>query len=116
LNDRHPEALREVIAAEEKMPERIRGKVAQILNVRELVINRGSDAGVIEGMEFAVLNRQGTRIVDPDTEQELGSVEIPKVLVRVVRVEPRLAVARTYITHTRVTGALGSRMCLLLAK
>ena len=89
------------------MTEKITGKVAQILSVRELVINRGSDDGVQEGMAFAVLNPQGARIVDPDTEEELGSVDLPKVLVKAVRVEPRLTVARTYVTHRRVTGGSG---------
>jgi hypothetical protein len=86
------------------MTERITGKVAQIISIRELVINRGSEHGVRNGMEFAILNPQGARIVDPDTKEELGSVEIPKVLVKAVRVEPLLTVARTYVSHRRVTG------------
>ena len=89
------------------MTEKVTGKVAQILSVRELVINRGSEHGVREKMRFAVLNPQGARIVDPDTKEELGSVEIPKVLVQAVRVEPRLTVARTYVTHRHVTGGSG---------
>jgi hypothetical protein len=37
------------------MADLIEGKVARILNSRELVINRGTEAGVKLGMRFAVL-------------------------------------------------------------
>lgn len=76
--------------------EPIEAKVAQILNRRELVINRGESSGVTEGMTFAVLNRKGASIIDPDTGEDLGSVPLAKVLVQVTRVEPRLAVCRTF--------------------
>jgi hypothetical protein len=82
------------------MTERIRGKVAQLIDDRTLVINRGSDDGVQVGMRFAVLNRRGADVIDPDTGEPIGSVEIDKVVVKVVRVEPRLAVGRTFRTFT----------------
>ena len=40
-------------------PSEIRGKVAQILNSRQLVLNVGSNGGVEEGMIFAVLDPRG---------------------------------------------------------
>jgi hypothetical protein len=76
--------------------DRIEGKVARILTARELVINRGSEAGVEVGMRFAILNRKGREIIDPDTKEVLGSVELPKTFVKVIAVEPKLAVARTF--------------------
>lgn len=85
------------------MAERIDGQVAQILNARELVINRGEMHGVEVGMRFAVLNSRGTRIIDPETNKEIGPVELPKVLVKVVRVQVNLAVARTFRT-TKIPG------------
>jgi hypothetical protein len=78
------------------MSERLRGAVAALLTDRELVINLGSEQGVVAGMKFAVLNRQGIDIKDPETEEPIGSVEVPKVIVEVARVEPRLSVARTF--------------------
>jgi hypothetical protein len=88
--------------------DRIKGEVAAILTRRELVLNRGSDDGVREGMKFAVLNSKGLDVKDPKTGQVLGSVELPKVLVEVVRVQPHLSVARTF-NKVKVTGlsALG---------
>lgn len=85
------------------MTERIEGQVAQILNARELVINRGEVHGVEVGMRFAVLNSRGALIIDPETKEEIGPVELPKVLVKVVRVQTRLAVARTF-RSTKIPG------------
>ncbi|GIH73241.1 hypothetical protein [Sphaerimonospora thailandensis] len=96
------------------MPSRIEGKVAQILTARELVINKGTVDGVEVGMRFAVLNSRGVDIKDPDTGEALGSVEIEKAIVKVVRVSDRLAVARTFRTY-RIPGGsfyLGSTKVL----
>ena len=80
------------------MPDRIEGRVAELIDDQTLVINRGSDHGVQVGMRFAILNPRGAEIKDPDTNEVIGSVEIEKVIVKVVRVEPKLAVARTFRT------------------
>lgn len=90
------------------MAEAIRAKVAEILNRRELVINAGAEDGVTEGMRFAILNRRGVEVKDPDTGETLGSVEIPKVLVEAVRTHPKLTVARTYRTLRKNLGGRGS--------
>jgi hypothetical protein len=81
----------------------IEGQVARILNRRELVINRGRLHGVEPGMQFAVLNTRGSDITDPETGDELGSVSLPKVLVKVVRVQDRLSIGRTF-RQLRVSG------------
>lgn len=86
--------------------EKIRGAVAQILNARELVINRGTTHGVLVGMQFAVLNPLGQDIVDPETGEHLGSIEVPKVFVKVVRVAENLSIASTFRTY--MTGSRGS--------
>lgn len=82
----------------------IEGKVAEILNSRELVLNRGEDDGVREGMIFEILAPQAQNIRDPVTDEVLGSVERPKVVVKIVLVEPRLAVARTFKARKRNVG------------
>jgi hypothetical protein len=86
----------------------VRGKVARILNSRDLVINRGSEAGVVIGMRFAVLDPAGEGVSDPDTGEVLGSLQRPKVQVEVTQVSSRIAVARTY-RHRKVNvgGAFG---------
>jgi hypothetical protein len=84
--------------------ESIEGQVAEILNSRELVINRGANDGVEDGMVFEILSPQGQDIRDPATDEVLGSVERPKVVVKVVQVEPRLAVARTFRSRRKNVG------------
>lgn len=73
----------------------IRGKIARVLNSREVALNVGDDKGVEVGMLFDVLSL-GEDIVDPDTGESLGSLDLPKARVKIVRVYDRLAVASTY--------------------
>jgi hypothetical protein len=84
--------------------QRIQGKVARLLSARELALNVGAEQGVTDGMKFAVLNPRGEDITDPDTGQNLGSVEVRKVVVEVIRTEPRVCVARTFKTRTTKVG------------
>ena len=91
----------------------IKGKVAKILNSRELVINIGSDKGVVEGMIFNVLDPSGEGIRDPDTGRELGSLRRTKLQVKVSVVQKSMAVAITFKKTTHRIGrtampALGS--------
>ncbi|MBE7553223.1 MAG: hypothetical protein HS126_19305 [Anaerolineales bacterium] len=74
----------------------IMGKVATILNERELAINIGSKDGVTEGMKFKVLADQPADILDPDTGANLGSVEREKVRVMATEVNEKFTVCRTY--------------------
>lgn len=74
----------------------IQGSVALLVNSRELVINRGAEDGVREGMVFEVLAANTNDIRDPETGETLGSLHRRKVVVRVVQVEPKMAVARTF--------------------
>ena len=85
----------------------IRGKVAQILNTRELVINLGSNDGITPGMYFDVMNPKGMDIEDPDTGDILGSIERPKVRVKVSRVETKLSIASTYKSRKINIGGKG---------
>jgi hypothetical protein len=86
----------------------IEGRVAKILNSRELVINRGAQDGVELGMRFAVLEPKGEDVADPETGEILGSVNRPKVSVEVVDLKERLAVVRTFRIRSRNVGGSGS--------
>lgn len=85
---------------------RIEGKVAQVLTNRELVLNVGEDQGVEVGMRFAVLNSKGISVTDPDTGEEIGSVELPKTVVKIVRTQERLSIGRTFRTVRTKGGPL----------
>ncbi|NYI71403.1 hypothetical protein GGQ54_001963 [Naumannella cuiyingiana] len=86
----------------------IQAKVAAILSDRELVLNVGTESSVTEGMKFKILNRNGVNIKDPDTGKSLGSVELVKTVVKVVKIEgPHLCIARTFRRTRGTPGALG---------
>jgi len=74
----------------------LRGKVARILDSRNLVINVGYQQGVELGMYFDVMDPKGEDIQDPDTHEILGSIERPKLRVRITSVQEKLSVASTY--------------------
>ena len=74
----------------------IKGKVARILNSRDLVINVGEKDGVEIDMKFDILDPKGEDIKDPDTQKIIGSLHRPKVRVKVVKVQENLSVASTY--------------------
>lgn len=90
------------------MNELIRGKVARILNSQEVALNIGSLQGVIEGMKFDILDPKSEDIKDPDTNEVLGSIERPKVRVKVTLVKDRLSIASTYKKYTVNEGGSGS--------
>ena len=73
----------------------IRAKVARVLNSREIVINVGSTNGVAVGMRFDVVDPKGEDIRDPDTDEVLGSIDRPKVRVRITKVKEKLSLAAT---------------------
>lgn len=85
----------------------IRGKVARVLNDREVAINRGSTDGVELGMKFAILSDDSPEIIDPDTKESLGRIENRKVRVRVASVYERMAVAETFDTRRVNIGGNG---------
>lgn len=85
----------------------IRGKVARVLNSRELALNIGSEHGVRDGMLFDVLDPKGEDIVDPDTGDVIGSLERSKVRVRVTSVQDKLSVASTFKKERVNIGGVG---------
>ena len=84
----------------------IEGKVAKILNLRELVINRGSEDGVEVQMRFEVVE-ESQEVLDPDTEEVLGEFRRVKVRVKAAEIYPRFSIARTYETYKEANFAAG---------
>ena len=84
----------------------LEGKVAAILNERELVINLGSEAGMKEGMKFRVMAPE-MQILDPESNEYLGAFAREKIRVKIVDVQPKYAVGSTFETYkVNIGGAL----------
>ena len=80
------------------MSQPIRGKVAQVLSGKELVMNVGIADGVTVGMYFSVVKI--TEIEDPDTSKVLGKVERPKITLQVTEVQDKLSAASVVGSRT----------------
>ena len=78
------------------MSDLIRGKVARVLNSREVALNVGKEDGVDRGMQFDVLDPKLDEIKDPDSGDVIGVLNRPKVRVQVSIVGDRFSVARTF--------------------
>ena len=78
------------------MTDLIRGKIARVLNSREIAINVGSDHGVCIGMYFDIMDQNLEDIKDPDTQELLGTIERPKIRVKITAIQAKLSLASTY--------------------
>lgn len=87
----------------------VEGRVAAILNARELVINVGSENGVEPGMKFAVLAQTPLLVKDPMTGKELDHVDREKVRVQATEVRPKITICRTYRVKRIEGGLFGTR-------
>ena len=87
--------------------DRIRGKVAEVVSDREVILNRGSDHGVNHGMYFAILDPDAVGITDPDTGESLGDIKVVKIVVRATDVAPKITLARTFRTRRVNVGGTG---------
>ena len=77
------------------MAEPIQGRIAKVLNSRDVAINRGSDHGVEKKMLFDVLDRENHDIQDPETGQNLGSFRSSRIRLVITHVDRKFAVAST---------------------
>src|SRR4051794_26480113 len=74
--------------------EPIRGTVARLITDDELVINRGFEEGVSEGMFFEVLDPLAMDVRDYQSGKVLGSLKRVKARIRVTQVGDHLSLCR----------------------
>ena len=79
----------------------IEGKVAKILNSREVIINKGALDGVETGMRFNVQEPQ-IDVFDPDSNLLLGHLIRSNIQVEIIEVQPQFSVARTFETYRAI--------------
>lgn len=69
-------------------------RVAKVLGRYDLVVNRGTNAGIEEGQKFVVYE-PGEEVVDPLTGESLGNIEIVKTVGTVINVQEKMAILHT---------------------
>lgn len=76
------------------MAERYIAKVVKVLDDYSFVVNRGSDNGFKVRDQFVVVSL-GEPIKDPDTNEDLGQLEIVKGKAEIVHVQQKLATLKS---------------------
>ncbi len=92
----------------EKQNDRIKGKVAGVLNEREISINIGSKHGVHKGMKFKILADKPMDIHDPDSNELLGTIDREKVQVLASEVHEIFSICKTFRKSTIGSDILSS--------
>ena len=72
----------------------IQGIVARLVSDDELIINKGSNDGVMKNMIFNVLDPRTQNVYDPVSREDLGSIGRILAQVRVTDVRPKMSLAR----------------------
>lgn len=72
----------------------IHTKVAKVLNTTSVILATGAADGVKEGMEFVIFDLSEA-ILDPETGEDLGQLELVKGRVYAVHVQDKLTWAQT---------------------
>ena len=72
----------------------IQTKVARIISPTQVILTAGAKDGVTEGMEFVIYELTDP-ILDPETKESLGRLELVKGRVRVVHTQQTMSIAQT---------------------
>ena len=73
------------------------GKVVKVLSNMEVVVNLGASHGVHEGTRFVIF-QLGEDLVDPDTKQSLGRLELVRGRGEARHVQDRMSTIRSIET------------------
>jgi hypothetical protein len=69
----------------------IEGKVIKIIDTYKLAINKGKKDGIKENDRFIILEK-GEELLDPDTNESLGYLEIPKLKMKVIHIQEKISI------------------------
>lgn len=74
-------------------------KVIKIVDDVKLAINKGADDGITKNDIFIIFEK-GEELFDPDTNESLGLLEIPKLKMRVFNIQNKLTLLESMETQT----------------
>lgn len=71
-------------------------KIAKIISTKQVVVNAGSKSGLKVGDRLEIIDKFGTDpVIDPDTGESLGTLDLPKGNLIVSKVYPDMAIAES---------------------
>lgn len=65
-------------------------KVVSVINDYKVAINAGSDQGIKVGQKFLIYSLSNQEIIDPDTNESLGFLEIVKGTGKAIHVQEKM--------------------------
>jgi hypothetical protein len=83
-------------------------RVAKVLDEFKVVLNAGEEDGVKAGMVFVIF-AIGEKVIDPDSKDILGRLEVVKGRVRIEHVQANMCIGHSSDTYERprqLTGVL----------
>lgn len=75
-------------------------KVIEILNKKELLINYGENDGAKKGQHIRISDR-GESVKDPETGEELGTLDVIKGTLEIYAVYPEFSICRDITRYER---------------
>ncbi len=79
-------------------------KIAKIISTKQIVVNSGKDDGLKVGDRLEIIDKFGTEpVIDPDTGENLGTLDVSKGIVYVSKVYPKMAIADAPSHHVDST-------------
>lgn len=67
-------------------------KVVKILDEYNLIINAGRGHGIELNDEFQILDKKGSKVVDPDTNEVIGRLDLVKATVEVTELHEKMCI------------------------
>lgn len=67
-------------------------KIVKIIDEYTVVINAGSNSNVQVGDEFQILDKQSSEVIDPDTDEVIGYLDLIKATVKVSEVQEKMCI------------------------
>lgn len=82
-------------------------RIAKIISTKQIVINAGQEDGIKKGDTLEIIDKFGSDpVIDPDTGESLGCLDISKGTVTVSQVYPHMAIAEAPYKTTNMYNAL----------
>jgi len=67
-------------------------KIVKILDEYNVVINAGINQDLKQGDQFQILDKEGSDVIDPDTQEIIGTLDLIKATVEVAELHEKMCI------------------------
>jgi|SRR5699024_727628 len=85
-------------------------KIVKILDEYNVVINAGLSHGLKQGDQFQILDKEGSDVIDPDTQEVIGKLDLIKATVSVTELQEKMCIcsSQQFIKMNSLLSGIGS--------